>query len=107
MFNNKENRYITRGVNEKVPKEIQLYCWQLIDKKRSEAEIELDYLQIFELNPANQRHQAIEVVHRQEQPFFINYHEVKITEAGADFQIEKLWVIDDSVNQTMLLPEEY
>ncbi|OJG64571.1 hypothetical protein RV09_GL001853 [Enterococcus moraviensis] len=26
MFNNKENRYITRGVNEQVPKEIQLYC---------------------------------------------------------------------------------
>lgn len=28
MFNNKENRNISRGVNEKVSKEIQLYCWQ-------------------------------------------------------------------------------
>ncbi|MBL1224214.1 DUF960 family protein [Enterococcus sp. BWR-S5] len=106
MFKTKENRYITRGVNEQVPKEIQLYCWQLIDKKVSEAEIKLDYLQIFEFNRDNQR-QAIEIVHRQEQPFFISYHEVKITEALSEFQVNKLWVIDDSVNQTMLLPEEY
>ncbi|MTD41972.1 hypothetical protein GIX45_25785 [Erwinia sp. CPCC 100877] len=35
-------------MNEQVPKEIPLYCWQLIDKKRSETETELDYLQIFE-----------------------------------------------------------
>ncbi|WP_429953580.1 DUF960 family protein [Enterococcus sp. AZ192] len=43
MFDNKENRYITKGVNDHVPKEIQLYCWNLIDKKRSKAETELDY----------------------------------------------------------------
>lgn len=54
MFDNKENRYITKGVNEQVPKEIQLYCWQLIDKKRSEAETELDYLQIFIFENYNQ-----------------------------------------------------
>lgn len=106
MFKSKENRYLAKGVNEQVPKELQLYCWQLIDKKVDEAEIKLDYLQIFEFNRDNQR-QAIEVIHRQEQQFSISYHEVKITEALADFQTEKLWVIDDSVNQTMLLPEEY
>ncbi|WP_143353655.1 DUF960 family protein [Candidatus Enterococcus mansonii] len=33
MFDNKENRYITKGVSEQVSKEIQLYCWQFIDKK--------------------------------------------------------------------------
>ncbi|MDU6522542.1 MAG: DUF960 family protein [Enterococcus sp.] len=33
MFNTKENRYITRGVNEQVPKEIQLHCWQLISER--------------------------------------------------------------------------
>lgn len=106
MFKSKENRYITRGVKEQVPKEIKLYCWQLIDKKAVERKIKLDYLQIFEFHRNHQR-QAMEVVHRQEQPFFINYHEVKITEALADFQIEKLWIMDDSINQTMLLPEEY
>ncbi|MFD2306982.1 DUF960 family protein [Enterococcus termitis] len=106
MFDNKENRYITKGVNEQVPKEIQLYCWNLIDKKRSEAETELDYLQLFEFNPDNQR-QAIEVIHRQEQPFFIDYHTYTIKGKMPDFQIKKLWVIDDRSHQTMLLPEDY
>ncbi|MGX7264573.1 DUF960 family protein [Enterococcus crotali] len=106
MFDNKENRHISKGVNEQVQKEIQLYCWQLIDKKRSKAETELDYLQIFEVNPDNQR-QAIEVIHRQEEPFFIDHHIYTIKEKIADFQIKKLWVIDDGSHQTMLLPEDY
>ena len=83
MFDNKEKRYITKGVNEQVSKEIHLYCWQLIDKKRSESE--LDYLQIFEFNPDNQR-QAIEVIPRQEEPFFIEYHTYTIKGKIADFQ---------------------
>ncbi|MBP2098933.1 DUF960 family protein [Enterococcus rivorum] len=106
MFEKNDNRYLTKGVNEQLPKEIQVYCWQLIDEKRKEAEITLDYLQIFEFNRDDQR-QAIEVIHRQEEPFFIQYHEYKIIEPLADFQVTKLWVIDDGTNQTMLLPEEY
>ena len=50
MFDTQENRYITRGVNEQVPKEIQQRCFQLIDEKAKQAEIQLDYLQIFEFN---------------------------------------------------------
>lgn len=33
MFDTQENRYITRGVNKQVPKEIQKRCFQLIDEK--------------------------------------------------------------------------
>ncbi|MDT2754306.1 DUF960 family protein [Enterococcus pseudoavium] len=33
MFDTQENRYITRGVNDTIPKEIQLHCWQLIKGK--------------------------------------------------------------------------
>ncbi|MGL9730769.1 DUF960 family protein [Enterococcus sp. DIV0756] len=50
MFDTQENRYVTRGVNELVPKEIQRHCFQLTDEKAKEAEIQLDYLQIFEFN---------------------------------------------------------
>ncbi|OTN88477.1 hypothetical protein A5819_000958 [Enterococcus sp. 7E2_DIV0204] len=106
MFKTKRNRYVTKGVKEQIPKEIQMYCWQLIDKKVNEVEVTMDYLQILEFNVDNHR-QSIEIVHRQEQPFFINYHEIKITETLVEFQIDKLWIIDDSFNQTMLLPEEY
>lgn len=48
MFERQENRYIKKGVNEQVPKEIQLRCWQLIDKKVKQEDVQLDYLQIFE-----------------------------------------------------------
>lgn len=106
MFNTQENRYITRGVNEQVPKEIQLRCWQLIDEKVGQAEIQLDYLQIFEFNRDDQRG-TITIIYSQEEPFFIDYHECRITSALASFQVKKLWVIDDKMYQTMLLPEEY
>ncbi|MDT2659269.1 DUF960 family protein [Enterococcus hulanensis] len=43
MFDTQENRYITKGVNEQVPKEIQLRCWQLIDEKVKQSEIQLGY----------------------------------------------------------------
>lgn len=106
MFDTQERRYVTRGVNEQVPKEIQLRCWRLIDEKVKQAEIQLDYLQIFEFNRDDQRG-TITIIHRQEEPFFIDYHECRITNDLAHFQAKKLWVIDDHTHQTMLLPEEY
>ncbi|MGM0172927.1 DUF960 family protein [Enterococcus sp. DIV0800] len=33
MLHTKENRYITKEVNEQVPQVMQLRCWQLIDEK--------------------------------------------------------------------------
>ena len=47
------------------------------------------------------------MIHRQEEPFFIQYHEYKIIEPLTGFQVGKLWIIDDGTHQTMLLPEEY
>lgn len=106
MFDTQENRYITRGVNERVPRGMQLLCFQLIDEKVKQAEIQLDYLQIFEFNRDNQR-KTITITHRQEEPFFIDYHECRINKVLSNFRIKKLWVIDDQTHQTMLLPEEY
>ena len=106
MFKTKENRYVTKGVNGTIPVELQLFCWQCIDEQATKPEFTMDYLQVFELNPDNQR-QAIEIVHRQEEPFSITYHEVKMTEATNQLTSLKVWVMDDGTNQTMLLPEEY
>lgn len=106
MFDTQENRYITRGVNERVPRGMQLLCFQLIDEKAKQAEVQLDYLQIFEFNRDDQR-KTITITHRQEEPFFIDYHECRINKALSNFRIKKLWVIDDQTHQTMLLPEEY
>lgn len=105
MFKEKGNRYITKGMNEVIPVELQLFCWQCIDEQ-VKSEKKLDYLQVFEFNPDNQR-QAIEIVHRQEEPFSIMYHEVKMTEGTNQLTFLNVWVIDDGTNQTMLLSEEY
>ncbi|WP_367377497.1 DUF960 family protein [Enterococcus gilvus] len=106
MYETKENRYITKGVNEQVPRDMQLRCWQYIDEKVKQLLIQLDYLQIFEFSRDDQRG-AITIIHRQEEPFFIDYHECRISNDLINFQIKKLWVIDDQAHQTMLLPEEY
>ncbi len=105
MFDTQENRYITRGVNEQISKEMQQRCFQLIDEKAKQAEIQLDYLQIFEFNRDDQRG-TITIVHRQEEPFFIEYHECRITNGLTSFQVKKVWVIDDHTQQTLMIPKE-
>lgn len=37
MFEIKNKRYITKVVDSDVPKEIQMFCWQLIDTIVKEA----------------------------------------------------------------------
>lgn len=104
MFEKEGPRYLTPGIKEGVPMELQLLLWHLID----ESDWEKDYLQIFELYKDNHTNKLI-IIHRQEQP-------EKKQKVG--FQLEnsakelhgmpsKVWVIDDGDHQTMLLPEEY
>ncbi|EEH99699.1 hypothetical protein CSBG_03325 [Clostridium sp. 7_2_43FAA] len=45
----KDNRYVTRGVNEEVDVRLQLIMWSMIDKLKDEGNVELDYLQIFRI----------------------------------------------------------
>ncbi|WP_416207875.1 DUF960 family protein [Enterococcus sp. HY326] len=78
----------------------------MIDTKEEKGDISLDYLQIFEFNPDQQR-QSIEVIHHQEEPFVISHHQYPLTTELAHFHVKKVWVIDDGSYQTMLLPDEY
>ncbi len=45
----KNNRYVTRGVNEKVDIRLQLIIWSMIDKLKDKGNVEVDYLQIFKI----------------------------------------------------------
>lgn len=106
MFEPNKKRYLTKGVDREVPFDVQLFCQKAVTKKK-EGNQELDYLQIFEFNVDKERG-AAEVIHRQEQPFFIDYHQMKLTKETLQiFKVRKIWVIDDGIYQTMLLPEEY
>lgn len=99
----KVEKYITRGIQDKVPCEIQMLLWTLQSKVRRESK-EIDYLQVYELS-IKQGQQKI--VHRSEEP-----------EYRADYVIEvdnpvraKIFVIEDNYGdkliETMLLAEEY
>lgn len=49
MFQNKGQRYVTKGVMDSLPVELQALCWNLIDQN-VQKQLPLDYLQIFEFS---------------------------------------------------------
>lgn len=96
MFN--KDRYLTRGVAEEVPLEIQLLIWSMIGDMKCKK----DYLQVFEIKPVNS--ELIEIEHRQEVPKYSNTLIVKNKEVSYTI---KIFVIDDGEYSTMLLASEY
>lgn len=98
----KENRYVTRGANEKLDLRLQLILWNMIDKLNEEGK-ELDYLQVFRIRKCEE---GVVIEHSQEVP---EYKEKYVLTLG-DIEIEetiKVFVIDDYVYSTMMLAEEY
>lgn len=99
----KNNRYVTRGINEEVDIRLQLIMWSMIDKLKDEGNVELDYLQVFKL-----RKEGKEVIIEQSQE--VPEHKVSYTIEIEDVEIgneNKIYVIDSGEYSTMLLPSEY
>ena len=94
MFDNP--RYLTKGVNQSISLELQIFMWSCIDNLK----VEKDYLQVFNLSVVNgiQR-----VEHKQEVPEYKNTYSVLVSNPVD----AKIFVIDDSEYSTMLLAEEY
>lgn len=99
MFQDK--KYITCGVEEHIPVVVQLMLWHMIEIARHQ--VELDYLQVFNINKDNNTG-MVHIVHTQEQPEFKN--EVFLL-CDADMDSHKVFAIDDITHCTMLLAEEY
>ncbi|MBS5787944.1 MAG: hypothetical protein KIC98_08535 [Clostridioides difficile] len=97
MFN-KENRYMTAGVQNEIPVSVQIILWNKID----ELKVEKDYLQIFELIPIEEG--ALEIVHKQEDP---KYKKVSYLITDKIKSAIKIYVIDAGYYSTMLLATEY
>ncbi len=96
MFN--QQRYLTKGIQEKLSIPLQVSLWRMIEK----VSIELDYLQIFEIKqlPNKQLH----ILHKQEVP---EYPSELILSGSIPEEKLKIYVIDDGEYSTMLLAEEY
>lgn len=95
----KENRYITRGVNENLDLSLQLLLWSLVD----ELKIEKDYFQVFNLS---RQGDVINIEHTQEVPEYKSY--ISINAEELEFQGDaKIYAIDSGEYSVLLLAEEY
>lgn len=72
MFSNE--RYLTREVADRVPVEIQILMWNLVE----EIKVKKDYLQVFEVIPNGS--EFVEIIHKQEIPEFTFSYIIKILE---------------------------
>ena len=96
----KDNRYVTREVNEEVDIRLQLMIWSMLDKLKDEGNVELDYLQIFKIRKDGNK---IVINQSQEVPEYSCTYEIELE----DIQI-KLYVIDNGVEGSIILfPWEY
>ena len=94
MFNNQ--RYLTRGIDETVPPELQLFMWNCVDRMPEPK----DYFQVFKLESADGMQK---ITHFSEQPEFkMNYFIPTDKPVTA-----KVYVVDSIEYSTMLLTEEY
>lgn len=97
------DRYLTRGVNEKIPAEIQLFMWNAIDNMPAPR----DYLQVFNLSIEN----GLQVIHHtSEQPEFdMTYILTTISNpvSAKIYVIDDYYADEDKHIATMLLAEEY
>ena len=94
MFTNK--RYLSRGVDNTIPIELQLFMWACIDQLPEPR----DYLQIFDLKQVGNMQS---ITHRSEQP---EYRKVYMFPSDNPI-IEKLYAIDNNEYSTLILASEY
>ena len=100
----KDNRYVTRGVNEKVDIRLQLMIWSMLDKLKDEGNVELDYLQVFKIRKEGNK---VVINQSQEVPEYSCTYEIEIEDVQIDDEI-KVYVIDSGEEfSTMLFPGEY
>ena len=99
----KDNRYVTRGVNDEVDIRLQLIMWSMIDKLKDEGNVELDYLQVFKLRREGNK---IVINQSQEVPEYSCTYEIEIEDIQIEDEI-KVYVIDSGEYSTMLFPSEY
>lgn len=95
MFDN--SRYITKGINEELPLNLQILLWSLVDTLL----IEKDYLQIFNIKVI--RGNLLEITHSQENPPYKR----TIQAVGNIDRDMKVYIIDSQEYSTMLFSEEY
>ncbi len=102
---NATRRFLTRGIDAEVPKELQVLMWQSVEEL-VQSETKTDYLQVFELS-LDEKKEFIKIKHTQEQPPYENTLRIKAKPSFLPLPDAKIFVIDDVTHSTMLLASEY
>lgn len=95
---------ITKGIQRKIPIDIQLLLWDMQSKLREQHK-KIDYLQVYRLEAIQKDLQLIE--HIAERPFHQMYYYYVVDNAVT----EKVYIIETEYStklvETMLLAKEY
>ncbi|MBR4319661.1 MAG: DUF960 domain-containing protein [Oscillospiraceae bacterium] len=97
MFEPNKPRYLTRGVDNTIPLDVQLCMWNIIDRLAEPK----DYLQLFHLSITD----GMQVIHHTTEQPLIDKTYTMTTFARP--VTAKVYVIDSGEYCTMLLSEEY
>ena len=102
----KIERYMTKGIQERIPLELQILLWKLQTQIRYK-QTRIDYLQIYELNIEKNNRREQVILHRSEQSQYERLHHFQIEESliGKIFIIEE--VEGNKTREIMLFAEEY
>ena len=100
-----QNRYVTCGIDEHLPQELQRLIWTSVDMRVLLANEKIDYLQVFTFKKIDEEILALH--HEQEQPPMLNVHYTNYRPEYEEILNEKIFVIDDGDHSTMLFAYEY
>ena len=100
---NPSTRYITRGISEELPLELQISLWNLVDEMVLK-DMDTDYLQVFDFKITESH---LEITHRQEEPPFSHTIKYQKQEGYEVLHAKKVYCIDDISHSTMLFSSEY
>lgn len=103
----KIERYMTKGIQENLPIEIQLFLWELQSNLR-QKEKEIDYLQVYKLSAISNQCNILQVIH----------HEAEEPKHEANYYLivnqcieAKIYIITDDYEEylveTMIFASEY
>ena len=100
-----QNRYVTCGIDERLPQELQRLIWTSVDMRVLFANEKMDYLQVFTFKKIDD--EILAVHHEQEQPPLLNVNYTNYRPEYEEILHEKIFVIDDGDHSTMLFAYEY
>lgn len=100
-----QNRYLTCGIDQRLPQELQRLIWTSIDMRVLLAKEKIDYLQVFTFKKIDDKILALH--HEQEQPPMLNVHYTNYRPEYEEILNETIYVIDDGDHSTMLFAYEY